>query len=450
MFGGSAAAAGRRRVTGVRPRVVWGVRYGIPGLAIRMAARRGDLIARSAVDPSAVEDPASLYDELRALGPLGGNKLVAASAHHAVVNEILRSDAFFANPGGGPTRTLDRILTRAIDPRALGPVDIPSLLAIHPPQHSRIRKLVTHAFTPKAIAGYADTIRAVANELLDAAQARGSFDLVTDYATPLPVRVIADIIGIPPELHDDVLRVSNEAALTLDPALTWRQFRSADAAIREATVMLDDHIAQLRRNPGDDLLSELVRINTDGDRLSDEELRVNTLLLLGAGFETTVNLIGNAVSLLMQHRDQLRRLQADPSGWPNAVDEVLRYDSPVQVTVRVSNRATEVAGQHVPESRAVVLMLGAANRDPAVFTEPDRFDVTRPDARNHLAFSAGIHYCLGAQLARLEAAIALETLFERFPDLTLAGPAVRRRTRVLHGFEHLPVAVAPAAPSVVR
>jgi cytochrome P450 len=420
------------------------VRYGVPGFAIRTAARRGDLIARSAVDPAAVENPAALYDDLRALGPLGGNKLVGASASHAVVNEILRSDAFFANPGGGPTRTLDRIMTRAIDPRALGPVDIPSLLAIHPPQHARIRKLVTHAFTPKAIAGYADRIRGIANELLDRAEAQGGeFDLVTDYATPLPVKVIADIIGVPAELHDDVLRVSNEAALTLDPALRWREFKAADAAIREANVMLDDHIATLRRNPGDDLLSELVRVSTDGDRLSDEELRVNTLLLLGAGFETTVNLIGNAVSLLMQHRDQLQRLQADPSGWPNAVDEALRYDSPVQVTVRVANRETQVAGQTVPEGRAVVLMLGAANRDPEVFTDPDRFDVTRPDARNHLAFSAGIHYCLGAQLARLEAAIALETLFERFPDLAPAGRAVRRGTRVLHGYEHLPVAIAP-------
>jgi cytochrome P450 len=209
--------------------------------------------------------------------------------------------------------------------------------------------------------------------------------------------------------------------------------------------MLGDHIATLRRNPGDDLLSELVKINQDGDRLSDEELRVNTLLLLGAGFETTVNLIGNAVALLLEHRDQLEALQADPSGWPNAVDEVLRYDSPVQVTVRVANRATEVAGEPVPAGRAFVLMLGAANRDPEVFSDPDRFDVTRPDARLHLAFSAGIHYCLGAQLARLEAAIALQTLFERFPDLALAGTPVRRGTRVLHGFEHLPVAARVAA-----
>jgi hypothetical protein len=215
--------------------------------------------------------------------------------------------------------------------------------------------------------------------------------------------------------------------------------------VRHAGVLLDEHIADLRRAPGDDLLSELVQISEDGDRLTDQELRVNTLLLLGAGFETTVNLIGNAVALLLQHPDQLAELRFDPAGWPNAVDEVLRYDSPVQVTVRVAREDTELAGQPMKAGQALVLMLGAANRDPAVFTDPDRFDVTRPEARLHLAFSAGIHYCLGAQLARLEASIALQALFERFPDLATAAPPTRRRTRVLHGFEKFPVAVGARA-----
>ena len=429
----------------VRSWIVWFIRYGIPGFVIRVAARRGDLIARSAVDPSVIKTPADLYGELHDLGPMAGNKFIGATAHHAVVNEILRSEAFLANPGGAPTKTLDRFMMWAIDPRALGPVDIPSLLSIHPPQHTRIRRLVTHAFTPRAITGYTDRIREIANDLVDRVERRGGqFDLIQDYASKLPVAVIADIMGIPAHLHEDLLRIGNDAALTLDPALTYRDFRQADRAIRESAVMLGEHIAELRRNPGDDLLSELVQINQDGDRLSDEELRVNTLLLLGAGFETTVNLIGNAVGLLLEHREQLDGLIADPSGWPNAVDEVLRYESPVQVTVRVAAADTTVAGQPVRAGRAVILMLGAANRDPQVFTDPDRFDVTREDARQHLAFSAGIHYCLGAQLARLEAAVALQTLFERFPDLTLAGPPVRRATRVLHGFQHLPVAVAAA------
>jgi cytochrome P450 len=434
-------------MTPARSRAVWAIRYGLPGLAIRTAARRGDLIARAAADPSAMDDPARLYADLRALGPLGGNRLVAASAQHAVVNSILRDDAFRADPGAAPTQWLNKLMLAAIDPRALGPVDAPSLLAIEPPQHNRIRRLVSHAFTPRAIAAYADTIREIANGLIDRAGARGGrFDLVDDYAAQLPVTVIARIMGIPADRHDELLRIGNDAATTLDPALTWRDFRAADDAIRRAGVMLDEHIAALRRAPGDDLLSEMVRINEDGDRLTDTELRVNTLLLLGAGFETTVNLIGNAVALLLEHPHQLAGLLADPSGWPNAVDEVLRYDSPVQMTARIAKETTEVAGQTVPAGRGVILHLAAANRDPEVFADPDRFDVTRPDARLHLAFSAGIHYCLGAQLARLEAAIALQTLFERLPDLAVTAPPTRRRTRVLRGFEKFPVETRARVP----
>lgn len=426
-----------------RSAVVWGIRYGLPGLAIRVAARRGDLVARSAVDPAAIADPASLFDGLRALGPIATNRLVSASAHHAVVNQVLRHEAFVAEPGGAPTPTLGRLLAAAIDPRALGPVDVPSLLAIQPPQHARIRKLVSHAFTPRAIAAYTDRIRQLAEELLDRATRRGDrFDLVSDYASLLPVTVIAEIIGVPADKRTDLLRIGNEAAQTLDPALSWSAFRRADAAIREGNAWLDEHIATLRRNPGDDLLSELVRVNQDGDRLSDDELRVNTLLLLGAGFETTANLIGNAVALLLAHPDQLAGLQADPSGWDNAVEEVLRYDSPVQITLRVAREDVEIAGQTVPAGHPVLLMLGAANRDPAVFGDPERFDVTRSDARQHLAFSAGIHYCIGAQLARLEASIALRTLFERYPDLAFAAPGTRRRTRVLRGYADLPVRTA--------
>lgn len=429
-------------MTSARSAVVWAIRYGMPGLAIRLAARRGDLIARAAADPTAMDDPARLYADLRALGPLAGNRLIGATAHHAVVNHILRDDAFRADPGAAPTDWLNKVMLAAVDPRALGPVDVPSLLAIEAPQHTRIRRLVSHAFTPRAIAAYAGTIREIAERLLDEVASRDDpFDLVSDYACQLPVAVIARIMGVPPDMHEELLGIGNDAALTLDPALSWRDFRVADRAIRRADVLLGEHIAALRRQPGDDLLSQLVRISEDGDRLTDEELRVNTLLLLGAGFETTANLIGNAVALLLEHPDQLAGLVAGPDGWPNAVDEVLRFDSPVQMTVRVAREDTEVAGKPVKAGRGIVLHLAAANRDPEVFTEPDRFDVTRSDARLHLAFSAGIHYCLGAQLARLEAAIALQTLFERFPDLVQAAPSTRGRTRVLHGFERFPVAV---------
>jgi cytochrome P450 len=173
--------------------------------------------------------------------------------------------------------------------------------------------------------------------------------------------------------------------------------------------------------------------------LDDVELRATALLVIGAGFETTVNLISNGVAQLLAHPDQLAALQADPSGWGNAVDEILRYDSPVQATVRVAHEETALAGRTVPPGTFVSIMLGGANRDPDVFADPHRFDVTRGNARDHLAFSAGIHFCLGASLARLEGAVALRMLFERFPDLAVDGVPVRRRMRVLRGYEHLPV-----------
>jgi cytochrome P450 len=428
--------------------LVWGLRYGLPGAAIRLAARRGELIARSVVDPAAMDDPARLYAQLRALGPIAGNPRVRASAHHGVVNQILRHGGFVADPGAAPTRGLNRLLAAAIDPRALGPVDAPSLLAIQPPQHTRIRKLVTHAFTPRAVAGYADRIAAIANGLLDQVDpSTRAFDLVKDYAAPLPVAVIAEIFGIPTDIRSDLLRIGNEAAVTLDPALTWRDYRAADRAIREGNALLDRRIAEVRRDPGgDDLLSQLVRASADGDRLSDEELRGNALLLIGAGFETTVNLIGNAVALLLDHPEQLAGLLANPDGWDNAVDEVLRYDSPVQLTVRIAAEDVQISGERIRAGRPVILMLAAANRDPAVFDDPDTFNVARTSAHQHLAFSAGIHYCLGSQLARLEAKIALRTLFTRFPTLARHSRPTRRATRVLRGYESLPVTVLTELP----
>jgi cytochrome P450 len=203
--------------------------------------------------------------------------------------------------------------------------------------------------------------------------------------------------------------------------------------------MLAGHLAHLRENPGDDLLSQLALLVDDGETLNDVELRSTALLVIGAGFETTVNLIANGVVNLVENPEQLALLREDPGLWPNAVEEILRFDSPVQATVRVAAEDTEVGGIPVPAGTFVSLMLGGANRDPEVFDDPQRFDVTRPNAREHLAFSAGIHFCLGAGLARLEGAVALRRLFERFGDLALEPGAVRRHLRVLRGYDLLPV-----------
>jgi cytochrome P450 len=290
-------------------------------------------------------------------------------------------------------------------------------------------------------------VEQIATELLDAMEGQDHVDLVEAYCAPLPVRVIAEVLGVPPEMQPKMLEWGNAAAVTLDPALRYRQFRDAAHALRQIHAWLADHLVRLRRDPGDDLLSRLATLEDEGESLDEVELRVTALLVIGAGFETTVNLLGNAVTQLLAHPDQLQALKDDPSGWPNAVDEVLRYDSPVQVTVRIAGEDTEVWGHQIPEGRFVSLMLGGANRDPQVFADPQRFDVTRDNARDHLAFSSGIHYCLGASLARLEGALGLRMLFDRFPHLAIDGEPVRREMRVLRGYEHLPVRLRQPAMS---
>ena len=205
---------------------------------------------------------------------------------------------------------------------------------------------------------------------------------------------------------------------------------------------MEGHFAHLRAHPGDNILSTLVHAQSAEGKLTQDELTATAMLLLAAGFETTVNLIGNGVALLDAHPEQRERLRAEPGLWPNAVDEILRFDSPVQRTGRIAYRDTEVAGEHVAAGRPVVTLLGGVNRDPEVFDEPQRFDVGRPNAGEHVAFSSGIHYCLGAGLARMEGEVGLRALFDRFPNLALDGAPRRRPTRVLRGYDAMPVRLA--------
>jgi cytochrome P450 len=437
----------------------WTVQSLIPQVVLRRAAKDGQLGAKLAVDRSLWADPYPTYEQMRARGPLlTGRSLVYSTASHAVASEVLRSPAF--RVGVGSSERLSpfarRMLALTVDPWAVGPAEPPSMLAVDPPDHTKYRRLVSKVFTPRSVAALETRVAEIATELLDEMERRGRggspVDLVEMYAGPLPVRVIAEILGVPAEMQPFMLEWGNAAAVTLDPALTYRQFRKATVALRRIHHWLADHLVELRRNPGDDLLSKLAVLVDEGEQLDDIELRATALLVIGAGFETTVNLLSNAVVQLLAHPDQLAALQADPAGWANAVDEVLRFDSPVQATVRIAGEDTSVCGHDVPAGRFVSLMLAGANRDPDVFDDPNVFDVTRPNARDHLAFSAGIHFCLGASLARLEGAVALRMLFERFPDLRIAAEPTRRHLRVLRGYEHLPVAFGErcdTAPSSV-
>ncbi|QYJ03206.1 cytochrome P450 [Nocardioides panacisoli] len=433
--------------------LTWLLSYGVQRQSLRLAARRGDLIARLSTDPELVADPFAGYEELRARGTFASNGLVRATVDHAACNEILRSDDFGTAAGHAELPPVLRgLLGRLQDPDSLGPVDPPSMLVVDPPEHTRYRKQVARAFTARKVGRMADRVESVAERLLDdladSGRAGGGdpVDLVDRYAAQLPVAVIADLLGVPEDERDQVLAWGNEAAVTLDPDLSWRRYRQADRALREMHRWFHGHVQRLRRDPGEDLLSQVILADGDGDDpLTDTELHQVGLLVLGAGFETTVNLIGNGVAQLDAHPDQLRWLQQHPDGWGNAVEEVLRYDSPVQLTLRAAHRDVEVAGVPIAAGDGILTMLGGANRDPAVFADAQSFDVTRSNAADHVAFSAGAHYCLGASLARLEATVALRQLYERFPDLSVAGRPERRDTRVLRGYEHLPVATGARA-----
>jgi len=410
---------------------------------LRQAARNGELGARLAIDRSLWADPFPVYEEMRSRGPMLHGGLVSSTTSHAIASEVLRSPLFGVGIASSAklSPVARRMFALASDPSSVGPAEPPSMLAVDPPQHTKYRRLVSKVFTPRAVAAMEPRVETIAAELLDEMAKHQRVDLVDMYAGPLPVRVISEILGVPAYMQDSMLEWGNAAAVTLDPALRYRQFRGATKALRRIHAWLDNHLKELRRNPGDDLLSKLAMLVDEGESLDDVELRSTALLVIGAGFETTVNLIGNAVVQLLDHPDQLEALKADPAGWPNAVDEVLRYDSPVQVTVRIAGEDTEVCGHQIAKGRFVSLMLGGANRDPEVFDEPQRFDVKRANAREHLGFSAGIHFCLGASLARLEGAVALRMLFERFPDLRIDGPSERRALRVLRGYEHMPVSL---------
>ena len=433
----------------VRVMARWAATHGLVRFGLNQQARRGNLDARLMVDPALQADPFPYYEQLRAGYPLAKGNLAWASVHHDVCTTVLRSDDFgVARPDlilPKPAHTALKIIgTRT----SAGPIDPPSMLATDPPDHTRYRKLVSRVFTAKAVAALRERTALVADELLDELDAHrdGPVDLIGRYASLLPVTVISEILGVPTSMREQLLEWGDGAAASLDFGLPYSRFRRSEADLDALHEWFLGHFQRLRANPGEDILSQLVAlVDEDGGRLSEPELSATALLLLGAGFETTVNLIGNGAALLFGHPEARGALADDPSLWSNAVDEVLRFDSPVQRTARRARRDTEVHGVPVSAGSVVVTMLGGANRDPRTFEQPDRFDVHRRNAREHVAFSSGIHYCLGAALARMEGEVALRRLFERFPQLTPAGEPHRRPTRVLRGYDAMPVLVGSRA-----
>lgn len=313
------------------------------------------------------------------------------------------------------------------------------MLLVDPPDHTRLRSLVHKAFTPRIVAQMRATIQAITDDLLDRMQEQGEADLIAHLAYPLPVTVICALLGVPQADHIYFHGWSDAIARSLDLTEETAVYDRAAEAAAALTSYLEGLIAERRVRPQDDLLSALVAAEEQGDRLSKEELYATCALLLIAGHETTVNLIGNGTLALLRHPDQWQRLREEPGLIQSAVEELLRYDSPVQFTSRFAHEEIPYKDVVFRQGQQVAFLLGAANHDPDRFTDPARLDLGRSDNR-HLAFGGGIHYCLGAPLARLEGEIAFATLARRFPNLTLATDTFTYRDNyVLRGLTALPV-----------
>jgi cytochrome P450 len=433
-------------MTTIRERLHWFAMHGVVRAAADWSAKRGDMQARLVTDPAVRAEPASFYEELRSHGPMVRSRVGYLTVDHAIAHELLRSDDFRVITSGANLPAPLRWLERRTRADLLHPLLAPSLLAVEPPEHTRYRKTVSSVFTSRAVAGLREGVEATAEQLLAGlATDTGVVDIIDRYCAQLPVAVISEILGVPEADRSKILEFGELAAPSLDFGLGWQQYQRVQHGIEGFNDWLGMHLQHLREHPGDDLMSQLIEASEGGVRLDQTELRAVAGLVLAAGFETTVNLLGNGIRLLLNHPDQLEILAEDPSLWPGAVEEILRLESPVQLTARVARTDSVVGGAMVRRGEVVVIYLAAANRDPAVFDDPQRFDVRRTNAGKHLAFSGGRHFCLGAALARIEGEVGLRQFFTRFPDVQLAGAGVRRDTRVLRGWVQLPVRLGSAS-----
>jgi cytochrome P450 len=385
------------------------------------------------------DNPYPTYAKLRTHDPIHWSLLSQSwvFSRYRDVDAILRDHTRFSNDSRH-RQDLPPHQSSTAYPRG------PSMLFLDPPDHTRLRALVQKAFTPHAIEALIPRIRQIAADLLDQIADPMAFDVMAVLATPLPVIVMAELLGVPPEDRAQFGHWSHQRARVLEPSISAREQQDAVEAAQQFDAYFLDIIKQRQAEPRGDLISALVAAEAAGDQLTEDELLVMLRLLLVAGNETTTNLIGNGLLALLRHPDQLQLLRQDPSLMASAVEELLRYDAPVQVDGRTALEAVEIGGRHIQKSQGIVAVIGAANRDPDVFRHPERLDITRREA-SHLGFGRGIHHCLGAPLARLEARIAFETLLERFADMHLVTehPPFKDNV-VLRGLKALPIAAKSA------
>jgi cytochrome P450 len=421
---------------GIRLWARWAAMHGVPRAFMAVRARRGDPLAQLIASHGRSNEPYPLLEEIRARGPLVRTPFTWVSVDHRVCREILRDKRFGVTPPSEMDlpRPLRAVISRT-DPAVANPVEPPAMVIVDPPDHTRYRQLVAQSFTPRAIDTLNSRVAEVTEQLIDHIANTAHPDLIADFASQLPVAIIAEILDLSADTHPRLLEWGHSGSPLLDIGIGWTTYRRAINGLRDADHDLRERFHQLRA--GQPSNNPFSRLAADGT-LTDREFTANAALLIGAGFETTVNLIGNGIVVLLQHPEQLARLRDDPQLWPAAVEEILRIDSPVQMTARTAHCDVDIAGQHIAARDMVALLLGGANRDPQVFTDPNRFNINRSNARDHLAFASGVHACLGAALARIEGATALRALFETFPDLRLTTPPQRRGLVNLRGFTQLP------------
>ena len=393
------------------------------------------------LSPGYVENPFAHFGEMRDADPVHHSPLdMWVLFRYDDVSALLRDPTLSVSDERLEVRNeerLDRFLEAGGEPRP-----DTSILNVDPPDHTRLRKLVSKAFTPSAIQGLRPMIERRVDAILDAVEARGGGDLVTELAFPLPFDVISEMLGMPPADKDLVAGWSAALVKTLDPIITDDEIVEAVTAGQKMDALLDEVISWKRANPADDLLTALIDAEEDGDRLSPIELRDQVSLLFVAGHETTVNLIGTGIYELLRRPAQLARWRDDPSVDGPAVDELLRFVSPVQLSRRITTRDVEFGGRTIPAGRAVLAALASANHDPVKWGPgADELDLDRPGAGQHVSFGGGAHYCLGASLAKLEAQIAVGRTIRRFPDVRVSGEPVWNGRINLRGLDRLPVAV---------
>lgn len=391
-------------------------------------------------DPTSQEmrgDPWELFRRMRELSPIYESPfgaLILTGYDHSVA--ALRDPRLSVDPKNATVLTQTVGGNLGLAERGFDHI----MLFVDPPEHTRLRALVNKAFSARVVESMKARIEQVVDELLDAALARQSFDLMTEFAYPLPVTVICEMLGVPANAHASLRAWTAAITPMLDPFVRVDTFERASEAGLALVSYLEKLIEHRRAHPAADLLSELIRAEEEGQKLSPEELRATCILLLIAGHETTMNVIGNGTLALLRHPRQWRRLRGSLPLIRTAVEELVRYAGPGSLTARIALEDMDIGGKPLKKGQIVLVMLGAANRDPRAFPDPERFDITR-DPNRHIGFGAGPHFCMGASLARAELQIALRRLTEKAPELHLAGEPEWRPMVTFRGLSRLPVAI---------